>query len=74
MALYTFSIQMKVDVTGEGFDAMVEVIKQTARELSATAAFVNNQRFSPQIAVAVNDGFYGSDELDFMDTQKADEA
>lgn len=66
MGLQTYTIEMKFDAPDQHHEAMVQVVKQCARDLlsSATLLAAGNP---VQVACRTQDAFYSSAEIEVLD-------
>lgn len=65
MALQTYTIEMKVDTSDEGHEAMTELVRQYARDMLSSAMLLSPGK-SPQIACRASDAFYDTREIEAM--------
>jgi uncharacterized protein GlcG (DUF336 family) len=67
MSIQTYTIELRVDTSDEGHEALRQVLKQTARDFLATATIVT-QGANPQVCARADDAFYNSEEIEVLDT------
>lgn len=65
MAMQTLTIELKVDVQPEAQEAMTQIIKQTARDLLASASLVSAKQ--PMVIARTTDAFYSTEEIEILD-------
>jgi hypothetical protein len=65
MALQTYSIELKVDTTDEGHEAMTQLIQTYARDLLTSAMLLSPGRM-PMIAARAADAFYDTREIELQ--------
>ena len=66
MPLQTYTIEMKFDAPDEHHEAMVQVVKQYARDLLSSAALLAAGN-PVQVACRTQDAFYGTDEIEVLE-------
>jgi hypothetical protein len=67
MGIRTYKIELRIDVADDVNEAMTEIIRQYARDISASATLMCNPRYQPQIMAQVDDAFYNSDEISLLE-------
>ena len=65
MALQTYTIELKMDVTDEQHEAMSLALKQVARDLMAVGMLLSNK--SPKLMCRSTDAFYDEQEINALD-------
>lgn len=62
----TYTIELKVDTSAEGHEAMTQLIQQYARDLLTSAMLVAPGK-SPMVAARASDAFYDQREIELLD-------
>lgn len=65
MSILTYSIEIRVDTSDEGHEAMKHMIRDKIGDLRNAAMLISPQR-PPNFACRVADAFYTEEELDLM--------
>lgn len=67
MSIRTYKIELRIDVTDDGHEAMKAITRQYARDMIASAALMCLPRFKPQAIAHADDSFYNSEEIDLLE-------
>lgn len=67
MANYTYRIELKLDCDEDRHEAIIQVAKQYARDLMASAMLVANTQRQPMIALFTENVFIGEEEINVLD-------
>lgn len=71
MSIYTFKLELRLDTTEEGKEAVAEIVRQHALSLKVSTMLINDQRYTPQVAVTCEDAFYTVEDVDLSFTTEA---
>ena len=65
MALQSYQIELKMHVGDAEHEAMMQVLKQTARDFLATAMLLSGGK-GAMISARANDAFYDTQEIEYL--------
>ena len=72
MPIKKYTIELKVDATDEGHEAMTQITRQYARDLLSSAMLASPGKH-PQIMCRSEDNFYTQEDIEVMDPTAEDE-
>ncbi len=67
MPIQTYTIEMKAEVVDGAEDALIDLTKQYARELLASASLVCAGGKVPLVIARTSDAFYNAEEIEVID-------
>lgn len=67
MPVQTYTIELRIDTSEQGHEAMLTIAKQYARDLLSSSMLVSNdpQRI-PSVIMRTQDSFYNTDEIEVL--------
>lgn len=72
MSIETYKLELKIDTSNEGHEAITAIFAQYARDLLSSAALVAGDK-QPQIALTAADSFYDEREIKLMSVDPDEE-
>jgi hypothetical protein len=67
MTIYTYRIELRIDVDEAAHAAVSEIVKQYARDILASGTMMCLPRFKPQVMVTAADTFFNNNEIALLD-------
>jgi hypothetical protein len=70
MTIQTYTIEFKLDTNEDAHEAMLQIIKQYARDLMASAALLCGNK-QPQVICRTQDSFYTTNEIELLEPSES---
>lgn len=68
MSIQTYMIELRVDTSDEGHEAILSIAAQYARDLLASSMLVaNDPQRKPLVVMRTQDSFYNTSEIELLD-------